>query len=445
MRTNPVPDRSVASFAGKLTLFFACCYFGEVMLGGPGSWSRDFLGVDVRKLLFGCVCLMLMTGVVRNGTLALIDVIVLTGGMGLFAFWMIVMPMIKGTDMSLSAADGVPIFSMFLITILFKIYSDHSDQERALLYEKMAGFVFFMSGVCAAVHLALFAALNVLPDMGFVLLVTLKLILDNQDAGSIFVGPMPDGSIRVFWISSLFLVYGLYRVVRNLGVERNVRNCSHLLLFCAAILVTQTRSIFLAVPVAFCFSAIFYVWIRFSRVSLISLSIGLAATLFAITFIQLALVSTDVMSLIGLAREGSDQERGLQVGPLLKGWMDNLIVGAGFGYSVSYVRSEAAPYSYEFSILALYVKLGLVGLVLAWTYFLYMGNSLARSLQPVKRLCFEYGSLVFLIFIYFFIFNTNPYLSNSVGVAIFLLICIEAARLFKTPSVLQATAEEGGR
>ena len=436
-------EKKVSRLYSRLTLFVAYCYFGEVVLGGPGSWSKDFLHVDVRKILFGCVCMVFLAGVLRCSKLKLIDAVILFGGTILFVVWIVVLPTLNDTDMSLSMADGIPIFSMFLVTIIFKMYSDGVYDDRFIFYEKTSNFILLISSFAAVVHLALFLVLNVWPEFGFEILIALKLILDNQDVGSIFVGPMPDGSIRVFWISSLFLVYGLYRSIGNMrfGIDR--RKIALLLLFVAAILVTQTRSIFLAVPIALCFAGLFYVLVRYSRINLFSLSLIFAAILFSITFIQLALVSTDLMSLIGLAREGSDQERALQVKPLLSGWLNNFVFGGGFGFSVSYVRSAAAPFSYEFSILALYMKFGIIGLVVVWLYFIYMSNLLGRQALPLRRVGFEYGGLVFVIFVYFFIFNTNPYLSNSVGVAIFLLLCIEAARLFKNPRLAIVVSNKG--
>jgi hypothetical protein len=444
MPAGPRPSvPAIRSLAGRGLCLLLCLYFGEVVLGGPGSWSGVFFKVDVRKVFFFCVCLSLTGGILTYRMVKIRDVLLMLVGMMLFAIWMFILPTINDTPMAFAMADGIPILSIFLITLLFKVYSDHTDGERHAIYVRVCRFVFAMSILTALVHLGLCLVLNAFPDRGFELLIGLKLVLDNQEAGSIYVGPMADGSIRVFWISSLFLIYGLYRALWDalqLGATR-IR-VAQLILFLGAIVVTQTRSIFIAVPAGLAFAAMVFFCIKYSRVSLYRVTVMVLAVLFSITFIQLMLVSTDIMALLGLAREASDDERGLQVAPLLAGWLSHFVVGGGFGFSVSYIRSVAAPFSYEFSIVALYMKIGIAGLMLAWSYFIYIGNALARTGRPTAGAAREYAGMAFLIFVYFFVFNTNPYLSNSVGVAIFLLISLEAARLFKGQRGTEAQNEE---
>lgn len=69
-----------------------------------------------------------------------------------------------------------------------------------------------------------------------------------------------------------------------------------------------------------------------------------------------------VLAWIGVGRDVSDDIRSEQVFSLLRTFERHFIMGTGFGASADEIRSESVPWSYEMSILALCMKIGLVGI-----------------------------------------------------------------------------------
>jgi len=149
----------------------------------------------------------------------------------------------------------------------------------------------------------------------------------------------------------------------------------------------------------------------------------------SLTFLLSAAASTDVTAFFGLDRGESDNGRTLQIRPLLEAWWESPFLANGFGSHAVMVRSNSAPFSYEMSILALYMKVGAVGAILSCAYFVYLLVSFVQSNDVLVKRSKEYSVLFGAVYMFCFAFNTNPYLSNSVGVAIVFLCCIELASL----------------
>jgi len=75
-------------------------------------------------------------------------------------------------------------------------------------------------------------------------------------------------------------------------------------------------------------------------------------------------VNPEFLSSLGLAKPGEGSERYDQVSAIFISFSDSLFWGKGFGASAEgLIRSEIAPWSYEMSIAALLMKLGLIGVL----------------------------------------------------------------------------------
>jgi hypothetical protein len=425
------PDqRKKLSVFEKVILILLFLYFTEVVFGGPGSWSKDYLHIDLRRTFFVFLCVFLLLNVlIKSRTLRMVDVSVCIVGIVSFIFWIGLLPVLHGIDQSYSIVDGTPLFFMFVVTWLFTINAIKWRKQDITLYNKICNFVFIISIISAVMHIVIYVLLTFFPSIGLVLLAGIKIIFDSEDRGSIYIGPMPDSSIRVFWISSLFMVYGFYRSIGKIVDKINIRSMVLLLIFFAAILITQTRSILLALPIAAIFAFVLNFFVRQRFFSKVGLSIIVTVILASVTFFQIAAASPDIISFLGLSRGGSDDSRFLQIGPLLDAWFQNIFIGNGFGAQASIIRSPTSPFSYEMSILALYMKMGILGALLSSLYFIYLMVSLLPPRNSIMKKRKEFIALFIAVFAFCFIFNTNPYLSNSVGVAIVLLFCIETARL----------------
>jgi hypothetical protein len=240
---------------------------------------------------------------------------------------------------------------------------------------------------------------------------------------------MPDGSTRVFWISSLFVVFGLYHAARSLLRKWRWRDALLVALFASAIYVTQTRALVLGVPLAIVGACALYWVLTHTRLPFVIIVLMVMSALVSVTFFQSAAASGQLTGLLGLDRGDSDDMRSYQIGFLIDAWLENPLFGNGFGSKAAWVRSEAAPFSYEMSILALYMKVGLLGAIVSCAYFVYLVTSLIPARAAIRANAPQWCALFAAVYILCFAFNTNPYLTNSVGVAIVLVCCIELTQL----------------
>jgi O-antigen ligase len=281
----------------------------------------------------------------------------------------------------------------------------------------------------AIAHVGLWLFLENLPDTGYVYLAIAKKFFDPNDSGVLYVGPMADGSTRVFWISSLFVIFGLHCAVRNFLRSKQLISLIVIALFVWTIYVTQTRSLVVGLPIGVVLGFFVHRLTARGRASVPWAALVVATILVSVTFFLTIAPTTDILGALGLTRGTSDEGRNIQIGPLLEAWSDSPVIGHGFGTQAAMTRSYESPFSYEMSILALYMKVGILGAIVSSLYFIYLITSFIPNRDVLVRQSKEFGALFGAVFIFCFAFNTNPYLSNSVGVAIVFLCCIELAAL----------------
>ncbi len=417
------------SFLQASIQFFACLYFFEVILGGPGSWSTAFLHFDIRRTFYALICVLLLISIISNGAkVRLIDALVLAIGVISFIAYTLLLPWFNGTDQAYSIVDGTPAISMFILSWLFLIQARHWQSSGVPVYRGIIRVVYLTTIFSAAAHVVIFLLLINLPDQSYPDLAVINRFFDAKESGSLYIGPMPDGSTRVFWISSLFVVFGLYCAVRDFVKSKSVISAALAILFVWTILITQTRSMILGLPIGTVFALLMQRFIVRRQRSLLSSALLVTTLLVSITFLAVE-ASTGAAAFIGVERGESDEGRSIQIRPLLEAWWESPIVGNGFGHHAVMTRSGDAPFSYEMSILALYMKVGIVGAILSSLYFMYLLMSLLQSDEVLTKRSKELSTLFGAVYIFCFAFNTNPYLSNSVGVAIVFLCSIELARL----------------
>ena len=416
------------SFLQGAFQFFTCIYVVEVILGGPGFWSTTYLHFDVRRVLFVIICTLLLTGIVSSkAKIRLVDSVTLVLGIVAFIVWLLLIPWYHGTDQTFAIADGTPAVSMFIATWLLLIQARTWGPSAVPIYRRISNVAFITATMSALAHVLLYSFLISLPETTYPYLKVLNRIFDANESGSLYIGPMPDGSTRVFWVSSLFIVFGLYCSARKFIASKSVISVLLAALFLAAIYVTQTRALILGVPAAVLMVLLLQRLVVRPGQSILGPAFFVTVLLFSLTFLLVTAASTDITSLLGLDRGESDNGRTLQIGPLLEAWWDNPILGSGFGSHAAMIRSDTAPFSYEMSILALYMKVGIAGAVLSCAYFMYLALSFVQSSESLAKRKRKFAVLFGAVYIFYFVFNTNPYLSNSVGVAIVYLCCIELA------------------
>ena len=418
------------SFLQGSIQFFACLYFFEVILGGPGSWSTAFLHFDIRRAFYTLICALLLISILSGGAkLRVIDAVALMLGIVAFTLWTLLLPWFHGANQTLSIADATPSISMFIISWLFLIQARHWGSSGVMVYRGITRFVFLTTIFSAAAHVAVFVFLVNLPDESYPYLAAMNRFFDAKGSGSLYIGPMPDGSTRVFWISSLFVVFGLYCCARNFIRTKSFLWIALAALFVLTIYITQTRSLVLGLPIGSTLALFLQRRLARGRASTLWTAVLITAILVSVSFFLVAGAHTDIPGLLGLSRGESDEGRNIQIPPLLEAWSESPLLGNGFGSHAAMTRSNDAPFSYEMSILALYMKVGILGAMLSSLYFVYLIVSFIPRSELLASRSKELGALFGVVFIFCFAFNTNPYLSNSVGVAIVFLCCIELAAL----------------
>lgn len=418
------------SFLQGTIQFFACLYFFEVILGGPGTWSTAFLHVDIRRIFYTVICALLLISILGGGAkIRFIDAMALALGIVSFIVYVALLPWFHGINQLYSLIDATPAISMFILSWLFLVQARHWGRAGVPLYRGITRVVFATTIFSAAAHIAIFVFLINLPKESYPYLDVMNRFFDANESGSLYIGPMPDGSTRVFWISSLFVVFGLYYAVRNFIRSKSLVSIVLAAMFIWTIYITQTRSLMIGLPLGTILGWVVHRLLAPGRGSVLWTAVLITAILVSITFFLIIGATMDIPSLLGLGRGQSDEARSIQIRPLLEAWARSPFLGNGFGSHAAMTRSNEAPFSYEMSILALYMKVGIVGAMLSCLYFIYLIVSFVPERDVLASRSRELGALSGAVFIFCFAFNTNPYLSNSVGVAIVFLCCIELAAL----------------
>jgi len=233
----------------------------------------------------------------------------------------------------------------------------------------------------------------------------------------------PDGFFRTQWGPSCLLILAIYFSVMDFVKNKSVKSVILLAICLLALYTTQSRGMLLSL--VFGISIFPLVWLLFpkEKLDIKSYVIGLMI----ISLIPLFIIpwfSPEILTALDLTRKGSDALRYMQIMPLLINWSNHLIFGSGFGSTISVVRSEVAPYAFEISILALYMKIGIFGIVCA---ILILSYFLSRITCGSIHVLDKYKLIIIYIFvfIYFLASNTNPYLSNFFGMFVFYCFVLE--------------------
>jgi len=101
------------------------------------------------------------------------------------------------------------------------------------------------------------------------------------------------------------------------------------------------------------------------------------------------------------------------------------VMGKGFGMQLNtIVRNEAAPYSFEVDLLALFAKIGSVGFLLLGIVFFQIYRSGAKDIRRFLKAgrAFEAKCAFFSLFTMVFLLLadlTNPYFTAPIGVFLF--------------------------
>lgn len=392
----------------------------DIMFTGSGAWSY-ILGISVRKISFIILCassffIWIETNRVKKIEIYAIYFIVL------FLFvWVFYIPQIKNIPLRNSIFDSQSLFGLIFLPAIGStvIYTNCWREFKKLIY--------FSCVLLAIIHIVLGLVEMAFPEFGPKIVELARLILEpmnlEDDAStSVYIGYV-DEKFRVFWGSTVLLLIGYYFLIKSVFSLDKKKIIQIFFLFGAALYFTQTRGLLIGISVMLVLMLLnhyFLYKIIFNLYTLLFL--GSILTLITIPIILFS--DPSFLASIGLGRDISDDLRFDQVKPLLEAFFDNFIWGKGFGASVDLIRSEEMPWSYELSILALYMKCGIFGIFsLILCFVLYGKTEAIDNISSNVRI--KLFDLYALLFALIFASNTNPYLFNLIGFAMLLFIYIE--------------------
>ncbi|NMM81603.1 hypothetical protein B2J86_11835 [Acidovorax sp. SRB_14] len=395
----------------------------DLALTGSGQWS-DVMGFSVRRLLLlllASYTTVMWAAFVFWAPRALAGVL----GMALFLLtWSVGFPLLYDVPLTNALNDSQLFLGLLFAPAFAQMIVRTGCWPSALrLIERSIWLL-------ALLHIAIYWVEKVSDSGAAVLVLAMRSVLEPSRADvetNFMIGHIPDG-FRVFWGSSIFLLIGLYLAVRNFAQRRLFVSVVILLTISYAIQLTLTRAMVLAIPLFLVLTWLFdRLLTRLRMGTVLYLFVGIA--LLALTLPTMLLADPTLLAAVGLGREVSDDIRYEQVMALTDAIMNKPWFGSGMGAYVDLIRSEESPWMYELSMLALYMKVGLVGAAWLVVVFMLYGRVEqvnTHSHQPlpasIRRAFSRIGALLFCIV---FASNTNPYLFSMLGWGLLMFTYVE--------------------
>ena len=422
--------RLAANRVPALVFFVPAVFVIEVILGGPfGIYG----GVRVRLLLLAASVGILVFALLVRGRMErshLPTILSIAGFLICNGIWVAIVPVLAGTNMHWALREPHAFAVLSLVVLVLAVLQ---RGQLAWLVPQLQRVVVVTSLILASFQVALWVLGTVLGDLRWVVPFVLSLVFPGG-GDQIYVGQMPDGFFRVFWISTLWCVLSFFWVPIAFPSSRLNWLFRGLLLL--DIFAAYSRGIWIGVVV------------------------GQAVVLVTTLSPGRVLKNTRPFCLDRRAchrcshwRAGGHGNAESRGGPL---HVDDLtggseyqrtgragassaptlvrapVLGSGYGaYAPGNVRSQEAPYSYEHMPYALLAKLGLLGVVGSGVFFAGWALTAweARRRAPAPAGAFLGRGTALLI-----AEMTNPMVLNFVSMTIFACLLLQWANWCRHPS-----------
>lgn len=408
--------------------FFFFLFVLDLLFLGSGINISE-TGISSRKIFFGIFfCLssfIYFRDFKGHGKIDVLNILMAF----LFLFiWVFFIPFLRNRNFTYAVSDAMPLIAsgVFLLTTDFPCWKNAWNSIRKIMLIFLYGF--------SLLHVVLFLVFLSHPDLLGFFQDAFAAVFDvgtGDDARFVFFTPLDGGGVRVYFGSSFLLLIGIYFLLSDEG-EFFGRGIRSKLLFAALLLgalwATNTRSFMMGTIAMVFFFSIFRWLMAYMQKSWLTIFMLLLFPFFLI-FLLIPTVDVELLQLFGLGRGGSDDIRSMQLYPLMDAFLGNYVFGLGFGASASFVRAEDAPYAYELSILALFMKIGLTGVMIACSIF---ANALRKILSKesggsIKKISSIYALYVSFIISCFY----NPYIFGFFGTFFILFVLYEFSFLVK--------------
>ncbi len=424
------PGWSDADRLPVLALFLPACFIIEVILGGPFGVYR---GVSVRLWLFGGSCAVLAFALLVRGRVVrahLVPIVSVIGFVAVNGLWVAVVPVLARTNMHWSLREPHAFGVLLLVVLILALLR---PGQLAATVSRLQRLVVVTSLVLAAFQVGLWVFGTLLGELKWVVPFALGVLFPGS-SDQLYVGTMPDGFFRVFWISTLWCILGFFWIPIALPSTRFLWVFRGLLVL--DLVVAYSRGIWVGLVVG--------LMIAFG-VRLTGHDVGRRLTRFAMTTAIAAAALLGVLAATGSLERGvarfasttsrEDASIGARVEQapyLLRLWYEHPVIGNGYGaYSTVHVRSPESPYSYEHMPYALLAKLGLVGLLVSGAFLVgwVLTAWQVRRRYPAETASFLGSSAALLV-----AEMTNPMVLNFVSMTILACLLLQWANLISMPA-----------
>ena len=417
-------EQGASSILDRLFFIFpGILLIADLALTGSGQWS-DVMGFSVRRVLLLVVA---SYATVMWAASAYQAPRTLLGVLGLVIFlltWAVELPLFYDVPLANALNDSQLFLGLLFAPALAQTIIRIGCWPGALrLIERSIW-------VLALLHVVIFSVAMISDDAATTLVLLFHTVLEPSrlDVDTNFmIGPIP-GGFRVFWGSTIFLLLGFYLAVSNFARRHWLVSIAILSTISVAIFTSMTRAMIISIPIFFLFSWLFdRLLIRIRLGGVLYLIIGV--TLMALTLPVVLMANPDFLAIIGLGRDISDDIRYEQVAALTDAIMKNPWLGGGMGAQTDYIRSDDAPWMYELSVLALYMKIGIVGAAWLIAVFVLFGGGRRADVRRHQPLSANFrralSRIVALLFCIVFSGNTNPYLFSMLGWGLLMFTYVE--------------------
>jgi hypothetical protein len=366
----------------------------DILLTSSGNWT-NYIGINIRKVLFIAICFITTIFWLRNLKITKKELEIQLLLILFLIIWGWVIPLIAGTEVRNSLGDSLPFYGILFLIPIYEYINYYISWDDAKI------FIFRIIKTLAIIHILLML-LFYLYEFDNEKLQFINNILEGG-ANSINIGYRPD--FGVLSGSSIFLFIGLY-----LALTSKKKSFLDIIIIISAIILTGTRSLGIGAVLLI----LFYLVKNNLNINSKKIILGFTFFLVSITIPIVVIIKYGFFNSSVLSRDVSDEYRVQQISGIIEKIINNPFFGIGFGGHTDLVSNESAPYSYELSILALMMKLGIIGTIfLATIFYKYMSNSYNCNLTNYKskRNTFWFLTVVIIVFIA----NTNPYLFSFLG------------------------------
>lgn len=421
LKSNTLSFKAYAQYC-----LFALFVFDIFFLGSGMNYA--VMGLGTRKIIFAIFALVSFFIYIDRRDQRFVFTAIQAIAFLLFAVvWMLFLPIIGHGDLAYSFADALPLVAI----AIFIITKDFSSREGGWVDARR--LIFYSVILFSFLHVFLYVVSWLRPDLIEDISRALKLFWEPEASDIdyfVFLTPLDNGLQRVYFGSSFLLFLGLYFALDKVDSIINTGKGRFFVfaLVVLALWATNTRSLLFGAFVFIVFRPVFNRLLKLVPKNAVGIFLLVAAPFF-LSFFLAPTVDPQMLFIIGVTREGSDDLRSEQLMPLVKGFLESPFFGRGFGGSVQFIRSEEAPYSYELSIVALFMKLGLIGFVfssLMLTAIIYTSASNSLKIFPEKL-----TTLYSLYFSYILSCFYNPYMFGFFGTFFSLFLLYEFTFLMR--------------